>query len=156
MDRFKITEVRAILIFLVINFITLAVIIGIQNYYFQIATDQRDQLYGLAKTIHDSDINNDNQTKTLVNSVLSGVKNLAEENRNASKITQDLILENQGIIKNTTETNLKNTFINKANIEKTLNIVNKTHDKDIELDYSIIHATEQLLKRINNTGIITK
>lgn len=71
------------------------------NYNFHIANEQRDVSISLTKAIHQSE------------------ERLQKE---ATRNITNLILQNQYIIKNTTSTNLKNTFFNRDNINLILNV----------------------------------
>lgn len=99
MDRFKITEVRAILIFLVINFITLSIIFGTLNYDAQRSLEQRNTLVDLANEIHQSDIKNGNTTNKLIGEHINQDKDI--------HIRQTTIIENQKIIVQTLEALMK-------------------------------------------------
>lgn len=101
LKRFTLSQSTATLLLIVITFITLGIVAGIMNYNFHIANEQRDFSISLTKAIHQSE------------------ERLQKE---ATRNITNLILQNQYIIKNTTSTNLKNTFFNRDNINLILNI----------------------------------
>lgn len=101
LKRFTLSQSTATLLLIVITFITLGIVAGIMNYNFHIANEQRDFSISLTKAIHQSE------------------ERLQKE---ATRNITNLILQNQYIIKNTTSTNLKNTFFNRDNINLILNV----------------------------------
>lgn len=101
LKRFTLSQSTATLLLIVITFITLGIVAGIMNYNFHIANEQRDVSISLTKAIHQSE------------------ERLQKE---ATRNITNLILQNQYIIKNTTSTNLKNTFFNRDNINLILNV----------------------------------
>jgi len=116
MNRFNITEVRAILIFLALNFVTLGIVLAVINYNFQASTEQRNELVDLTKTIHNHEAANVKATQELVDRTLQGVIKIIQNQKNDSKVVTDLLLTNQEVIRNNTGTNLNQTFANRATI----------------------------------------
>jgi len=141
MFKFHITEIHSIQISLAIIFIALGVIAAIINFNFQIASDQREQTLRLTKAIHDSDVQNDNETKELVDRTLQKIDMISSDQKNSSKALIDLILENQKIIKNTTGTNLNQTFTNR----------NTIHRLATEIDSFNLSSVKQLQKHDSDT-----
>lgn len=121
MNRFNITEVRAILIFLVLNFIGLGIILSLQNYYFGIAQDQRQEQIGLTSVIHKSDASIANKTDTLINNHIQQDVEIhtrqAEIVKHQADILHSLSSLNQTIIQYTHQH-----AVIQATIDKLLNV----------------------------------
>lgn len=100
MNRFKVTEVNAILIFLIVNFVTLGFVIAIINYNSQVANQQREQTLELAAAIHKSESIISNKTDSLI---MEHVKQDSLIHKQ-----QSAILKNQAMILNTSQQNNRN------------------------------------------------
>lgn len=80
-----------------------------------------------------------------INNLTEKLVNTTNDIHNGFDSNAKLIVNNQGLIKNTTSNNLKNTFINKKNIEQ---IKNSTHDLA-----QAIHRQEDLIQVIKDMNL---
>ena len=129
------------------NFLAISVVITVMLYNSQIAAQERDQLIGLSETINKSQQANSNTTDRLVLANLAGTDrnyvtlvNRTEQLNNLILHNQELIKNSQTLIKNTTETNLRNTFLNRDHISEIL----AEH-------VNIIHQLQSIQRALNIT-----
>ena len=118
-------QIDTVTIFLIMNFLAISVVITTILYNSQISAQERDQLISLSETINKSQQANSNTTDKLVLANLAGTDrnyiflvNRTEQLNNLIIANQELIKNSQTFIKNTTETNLKNTFLNRDHISE--------------------------------------
>lgn len=86
MNRLKVNQSTALVIFLIVDLVTSGIVIAVINFNFQIASDQRTQTLQLTEEIHQSDQRN---------------MKIRDAEQKAIATRQGQILENQKLILNT-------------------------------------------------------
>lgn len=150
-------QIDTVMIFLIINFLAISVVITVILYDAQNSAQERDQLITLTKAIDKAEQTNANTTDRLVLTNLAGTDrnyialvNTTEHLSGLIIKNQELIKSNQELLKNTTENNLKNTFINRDHISQILaehirfgvQLQNIEHALNITDQQKIINNTE--------------
>lgn len=153
----KLDTINLLMVFLIMNFIMLAFVIGLNIFIYQSAQRSVEEVDILINKIQRSDQISSNSTDRLVKANLAGTDrnyitlvNRTEQLSNLIIKNQELIKGSQTLIKNTTETNLKNTFVNRDHISEILaEHVNIIHQ--LQSIQRALNITDQQVKQANNT-----
>lgn len=144
LSRFRLSELNIILIFMVINFVTLGIVIAIINYNFQLAQDQRVQTLALTKAIHDSDQVTSNKTDSLINTHIHQDKEIHDR--------QTAIIKNQEkIINSTNATDADLRMIRHASDQVDSIVAKQNNNSKI-----LFNLKQEVDALINKTGLLSK